>query len=160
MNEMAILLLLLHTGSTLAMVGLIWFVQVVHYPLFARVGSSQFTAYELNHQRLTTRVVAPLMLVEAMTAVALIWLKPPEIGSWLVWAGASLLGTIWLLTFFVQVRQHARLALAYDGQIQRQLVQGNWYRTAAWSARGLIVLVMLGQTLSHSLVTGALTASN
>ena len=32
------LVFLLHLGATLALVGLIWTVQVVHYPLFAGVG--------------------------------------------------------------------------------------------------------------------------
>ncbi|MFY0528690.1 hypothetical protein ACN28I_37835 [Archangium gephyra] len=31
------LVLLAHAAATLFMVGLIWFVQVVHYPLFSRV---------------------------------------------------------------------------------------------------------------------------
>ena len=64
--------LLLQVAATLALVGLIWFVQVVHYPLFAKVGSSSFADYEQSHQRRTTLVVAPLMLVEAATAIALL----------------------------------------------------------------------------------------
>ncbi len=36
------LLLLGHVGATLFMVGLIWFVQVVHYPLFGHVGGEGF----------------------------------------------------------------------------------------------------------------------
>ena len=36
------LVLLLQAGSTLALSGLIWFVQVVHYPLFAAVGRDDF----------------------------------------------------------------------------------------------------------------------
>ncbi len=31
-------LLILHAGATLYMAGVIWFVQIVHYPLFSRVG--------------------------------------------------------------------------------------------------------------------------
>ena len=58
------LLLMLHLVSTLAMVGLIWFVQVVHYPLFDQVGRDGFRQYEQSHQRLTTLVVAPLMLTD------------------------------------------------------------------------------------------------
>ena len=38
MPDADVLLLLLHAAATLFMTGLIWFVQVVHYPLFARVG--------------------------------------------------------------------------------------------------------------------------
>ncbi len=54
------------------MVGVIWFVQVVHYPLFSRVGDSGFAAYSGAHSRLTGFVVGPPMLVEAATAVALV----------------------------------------------------------------------------------------
>ena len=35
-------IVLLQLASTLAMVGLIWFVQVVHYPLFEKVGAGGF----------------------------------------------------------------------------------------------------------------------
>ena len=57
-----------HAFATVAMTGLIWFVQVVHYPLFARVGEEGFHAYEAAHARATSRVVAPLMLGEVGTA--------------------------------------------------------------------------------------------
>ncbi len=40
MNTPAAVLLTSHLLATSAMVGLIWFVQVVHYPLFAVVGSA------------------------------------------------------------------------------------------------------------------------
>ncbi len=40
MTELA--LLLAHLVSTLLMVGIIWFVQVVHYPLLVCVGAEQF----------------------------------------------------------------------------------------------------------------------
>ena len=47
------------------MTGLIWFVQVVHYPLFERVAVQIFASYQQAHQRLTTWVVAPALLVQA-----------------------------------------------------------------------------------------------
>jgi hypothetical protein len=37
-----VLLLLANAAATFFMVGVIWFVQVVHYPLFARVGTLDF----------------------------------------------------------------------------------------------------------------------
>jgi len=63
MNEV---LVVAHAAATLVMVGVIWFVQVVHYPLMARVSASQFAAYEHEHQNRTTFVVAPTMLIEAV----------------------------------------------------------------------------------------------
>ncbi len=56
--------LLAHLAATLFMAGVIWFVQVVHYPLFSRIGSEKFSLYSNAHSRLTTCVVGPPMLVE------------------------------------------------------------------------------------------------
>ena len=47
------------------MVGIIWLVQIVHYPLFSRVGAAGFAIYSGAHSRLTGLVVGPPMLVEA-----------------------------------------------------------------------------------------------
>ena len=69
-------ILLTQFASTLFMVGLIWFVQIVHYPLFAGVGADQFSQYEQQHQQLTTYVVMPVMLLELATAIALIPYSP------------------------------------------------------------------------------------
>ena len=61
-----------HTFATLAMMGLIWFVQVVHYPLYAKVGPQAFAEYHALHVSRTTSVVAPLMLAELGAAVWLL----------------------------------------------------------------------------------------
>ena len=148
MNAMVKWTLLIQVGATLAMVGLIWFVQVVHYPLFAEVGRDGFRRYEMDHQRLTTYVVAPLMLAELATAVMLLWWRPAVISTPWVWLGLVLLGSIWIMTYAVQVPQHAQLALSYDEVVQRRLVLGNWYRTLAWTARGMLVLWMVNQVVS------------
>ena len=60
MNDLLIrFLLLTHLASTLFMTGVIWFVQCVHYPLFASVGEEGFRNYEERNSALTTWVVAP-----------------------------------------------------------------------------------------------------
>ncbi|WP_146532508.1 hypothetical protein [Rubripirellula reticaptiva] len=140
---MAIATLLLQVASTLAMVGLIWFVQVVHYPLFSRVGQSEFKRYETDHQRLTTWVVMPLMLTEIATAVLLIWYRPMGVGSIAIWLGIGLVAAIWLITFTVQVPQHAILTASFDAETHRKLVTGNWLRTVLWTVRGVLVLWMV-----------------
>jgi hypothetical protein len=67
---------LAHLTATLAMVGIIWFVQVVHYPLFERVGKCGFQAYSAADSCLTGLVVGTPMLVEAATAVAPLFSRP------------------------------------------------------------------------------------
>ncbi|MGF1471552.1 MAG: hypothetical protein ACFB50_07410 [Rubrobacteraceae bacterium] len=139
---MAELLLLVQLATTLFMVGLIWFVQVVHYPLFDRVGRSGFQAYSEAHSRLTTRVVGPPMLLEAFTAGALIFIRPAAVPAFLVWVGAGLLALVWLSTIYLQVPHHSRLGLGFDANAHGGLVLSNWVRTVAWSGRALVVLWM------------------
>ena len=144
MDSFQAAVLLMHAGSTLFMVGLIWFVQIVHYPLFARVGREEFVAYEQIHQRLTTWVVAPTMLTELSTAILLVSLEFTAVSIVSRCIGLALVALIWLTTIFVQMPQHAALAKSYDESLIRKLVVGNWPRTIAWSLRGMLVLWMMG----------------
>jgi uncharacterized membrane protein len=127
-------------AATLYMTGLIWFVQIVHYPLFGGVGRAVFAAYEQRHSALTTWVVAPPMLVELAAALILLWLRPPQLSLPLLWASAALLAVIWLSTYLIQVPCHSRLVAGYDESIHRWLVVSNWIRTAAWTARAALLL--------------------
>ena len=90
--------LLVHLAATFYMVGVIWFVQVVHYPLFAKVGATGFAAYSRTHSRLTGFVVGPPMLVEAATAVALVVYRPEGVSALLAWTGLVLLALVWAST--------------------------------------------------------------
>ncbi|MCW5756188.1 MAG: hypothetical protein KIT54_03030 [Phycisphaeraceae bacterium] len=132
-------LLLAHAAATWFMVGLIWFVQVVHYPLFAGVGEHGWPAYGRRHQVLTTLVVGPAMLVEVATCILLLILMPGVLPA----AGALLLGLVWASTFFVQVPLHRRLERGLDAALVQKLVATNWVRTALWSARGVVALILL-----------------
>jgi hypothetical protein len=134
-----VLVFVVHLAATLVMVGVIWFVQLVHYPLFAGVGAAGFAAYAREHARRTTWVVAPTMLVELATGVALVWRRPVALPAWGVWAGVALLALVWGSTFALQVPRHDELRDGFDGGAHRRLVRTNWLRTAAWTARGALV---------------------
>jgi hypothetical protein len=132
-------LLLLHAATTLFMVGVIWFVQVVHYPLFSRVGEAAFPEYERHHARRTGWVVGLPMLVELGTAIAIVWC----LGGALPWSGLGLLAVVWTSTGLWQVPAHRRLERGFDAAVQRWLVRTNWVRTWAWSGRGIIAFALL-----------------
>lgn len=136
------LILLAHLGSSLYMLGLIWFVQIVHYPLFCKVGESHFPAYEQNHRVRTTWVVAPPMFIEGVTAVLLFLYPADGIPLWLPTTGLALLGITWSSTAFIQVPRHKTLSQIFEPTVHHSLVSTNWVRTAAWSLRGLLVLWM------------------
>ncbi len=132
-------LLFVHAAATLIMVGVIWFVQIVHYPLFSKVSRGAFPEYAHHHSRRTTRVVAMPMLAELGTAVAMVW----RFGGALAWCGLALLAVIWLSTWIWQVPVHRQLEGGFDAASLGRLVRTNWVRTVAWSARGVIALASL-----------------
>jgi len=132
-------LLVVHAAATWAMTGLIWFVQVVHYPLMAGVGAPGFAAYHAAHSRLTTLVVGPLMLVEAACALWIALERPSPAAS----AGVALLAVVWGATFFVSVPRHNLLAAGVDATVIESIVATNWMRTLAWTARAVVAAWML-----------------
>ena len=143
-DQLAELIPLAHAGATWFMTGLIWFVQIVHYPLMGAVSADAFPAFEKAHQRRTTWVVGPVMMLEGICAVLLLWSPQGELsGTPLHWIALALLGLIWASTFVLQVPLHARLALGFDRTVWRRLVATNWLRTCAWSVRGIIAILLL-----------------
>ena len=142
---MSAFVLIAHLASTLYMTGLIWFVQVVHYPLFARVGAERYEEYQLDHQRLTSLVVGPPMLVELATALWLVAERPAFIPAWSAWAGLALVAVIWASTALLQVPQHNALAGGFSARAHALLVGTNWLRTIAWTARAALVLWWVGR---------------
>ena len=141
------LIFLLHLAATLYMTGVIWFVQVVHYPLFSRVHQEFFAAYGAAHGRLTTWVVAPPMLVELATALLLVWSQPIGISCVVLGINLVLLAIIWLSTWLLQVPRHKHLRQAFDEKVHHALVLTNWLRTIAWSVRSLIMLWVAARAL-------------
>ena len=136
-------ILLAQAGASCAMAGLIWFVQLVHYPAYRFVGAVEFRRYQTHHQRATSWVVGPPMLVELLASVALlIWPVAGFHTGW-AWAGLGLLGLIWASTAFCQVPLHTQLLVSGAAADVERLVHTNWVRTIAWSMRAALSLAML-----------------
>ena len=132
-------LFLVHTFTTLAMTGVIWFVQLVHYPLFEKVGSDHFVAYEKAHMHRTGMLVMPLMFGELLTGILLCFLGVQGIFQHLLWIGLGLIGINWLITFLLFVPMHRALSQKFSLSLCRRLVYFNWLRTAVWSLRSILL---------------------
>jgi hypothetical protein len=128
-------------ATTLPLVGLIWTIQVVHYPLFAQVGREAFVAFHESHLRLITGLVGPLMLIELCCVVAHFFARDSSASPLLSWAGLLSLALIWAATMFFSVPAHHALGAGFDNQVLDWLVLTNWIRTVAWTIRGVLVLV-------------------
>jgi hypothetical protein len=143
---------LIHLAATLFLVGLIWVVQVVHYPLFARVGVEQFHDYWRGHTRLITWLVAPAMLAEVVTSVLLFAVRPAGLSLPVLGVAFGLLAVNWLSTWLVQIPLHEQLGRRFEADTLGRLVLTNWVRTAAWTLRGVLVLWLTAELLRRSVV--------
>lgn len=141
-------LVLTNLAATLFLVGLIWTIQMVHYPLFSEVGEQNYVAYQAGHQWRITVIVLPTMLVEIGTAFLLILLRPPVMPSWAAMLGVALVLIIWASTFFLQVPQHSILDRGFDMRAYELLVGTNWLRTIAWTLRGGLMLWVVTRLLA------------
>lgn len=131
-------------GSTLFMTGLIWFVQVVHYPLFGRVArhdADAWRAYHAAHCRLTGYVVFGPMVVELLSAAWLVFGSRPK-GMGFSPAGDGLLAALvtWGVTGLASMPDHNRLASGFDAATHGRLVRLNVLRTIAWTYHAGILL--------------------
>ena len=152
-HTLSFALVVVHLCATLFMTGLIWFVQVVHYPLKSSIGETDFVTYQARHLARTGWVVGQPMLLEAASAAVLALAPPPGIDAVAI-TGLVLLILVWAATALFSVPAHGRLARGYDRDVHRSLVRTNWIRTWGWSARSAVALWMLVATQSTPPVLG------
>lgn len=130
------------------MVGVIWFVQVVHYPLLSVVPVESAASVAVEHQRRTGWVVMIPMTVEGVTTLLLLGMVPDGVAWFVPWLAGIPLAVALLATVVLSVPRHARMATHPDESVGKELVSTNWVRTVAWTVRGLVTAGMLIATLA------------
>ncbi len=141
-----LLLLLLNLVLSSFLTGLIWFVQVVHYPIFIKVPTSHFVNYQTTHMHTTGQVVALPMLAELLVSILLAFVKLPGNWQWVNYGCLACVVLIWIVTFFVSVPIHNHLVSGgFNHLFIQKLVATNWLRTITWTLR----TGLLGYILFH-----------
>ena len=143
------LLSLLHLAVTWYLVGLIWTIQRVHYPsmFFVDPHPERAVQAERQHCDRIFWIVGPMMLVEGALAALLLfaigWLNGNDAKTMILpGLGIVLLLVIWLSTAMIQMPLHDELLKQPNPAANHRLVNSNWIRTAAWTVRGLVALVI------------------
>ena len=122
--------------STSFMVGVIWVIQLLHYPSFHFIGNQKYIEFQYFHMQRISFIVIPAMLIELASAILLTYFFRSSLTIILL---ALVLG-IWAITFIFFTNMHQKLTNGYDHNIVDRLVQINWSRTALWSLRLIILL--------------------
>jgi hypothetical protein len=140
--------LLLCLFSTLYNVGVIWVLQLNHYPLYAKVGQGEFQDYMTAHnQRILLPIVLPSIIAFA-SSLLLLWRRPLGTPSWSVLAVIFFNVVILLSTVLVQGKAHSALARnGYSESLIQRIIATNWIRTVAWTINGLLLIWMTAMAI-------------
>ena len=130
------LLLKVNLLSTSVMVGVIWIIQLLHYPSFHFINEKNYIEFQHFHMQRISFIVVPVMLIELASALLIAYFFESSLTIILL---ALVLG-IWAITFIFFTNMHQKLTNGYDHSIVDRLVQINWSRTALWSLRLIILL--------------------
>ena len=133
--------------GSVGMFGVIWIMQIVHYPLMRFVSGEQFARFETAHRVRISWVVGPLMLIEGVCVLAFLFAPPAGLPWWLPWVGAGVEAIAIGTTALVSAPLHEQLNAHFDEATLHRLVATNWIRTVAWTARAAVAIAMLGAVL-------------
>ena len=129
--------------GSVGMFGVIWIMQIVHYPLMRFVSGEQFARFETAHRVRISWVVGPLMLIEGVCVLAFLFAPPAGLPWWLPWVGAGVETVAIGTTAFISAPLHERLNANFDQATLNRLIATNWIRTIAWTCRAAVAIAML-----------------
>ena len=130
--------LLGHLIFTSIMTGVIWVIQIVHYPSFHFIEKELYTAFQKFHMNKISIIVIPIMLAELITGMMLFIDKSSKSPFLIV--SFVILVLIWLITGVFFSKAHNELMTGYQELVVNQLVVMNWIRTLLWTLRLLLLI--------------------
>lgn len=144
--ELSDFLLLLWAALVFWVLGQIWLVQIVVYPLFAQVGEADYVRYHSFYSR---RIPLPVILpgfASFLLPVALAFFGP-GVPAWMSAANVAC-GLIGLLvTVLLEIPRHGRLVKGSKNDATiAELIRYNWPRTLSISAQAIVTFLMLRHT--------------
>tara|TARA_B100000965_G_scaffold153204_1_gene127365 strand:- start:24 stop:452 length:429 start_codon:yes stop_codon:yes gene_type:complete len=126
----------IHFASTAVMVGVIWVIQLLHYPTFHYIEKNNYSQFQKFHMNRISYIVIPAMVIEMLSGIMLVIINDDFIISF------SLLVCIWIITFVFFTNIHQRLLSKYENTAVEKLVNLNWIRTTFWTVRLVILFII------------------
>ena len=134
------ILLISNLSVTLIMFSAIWFVQLAYYPLLKFVGRKEFARYETEYVKRIMPFAILMLLLELITGILLLWIRPVNVSFINVLIGVLLLAIIWMSTFLIQLPLHKKLRRGFNKNTHDLILKTNWIRTIAWTLRAILMI--------------------
>ena len=129
-----------HLTLTSIMVGLIWIIQLVHYPTFHFIDKNLYSSFQKFHMNSISLIVVPVMVLELATGVLLI---VGNSKNFLIIISFIILILIWAITGIFFSGAHGKLITGYNALVVDKLVSMNWIRTILWTLKMFLLLGFL-----------------
>lgn len=137
-------ILLIHSLFTWVVIGMIWLIQVVYYPLSKALGDL-YQKYEHEQLRYLGFLLVPIYLGEVGTGIALVCIKTAQGDHFLAVLNLVLIGLIYSSALFLRRKKTQIRDLFFIRRLHAILFNTNWFRTILWGIRGFVVYVLLIQ---------------
>ena len=124
-------------------VGLIWTIQLVHYPSMKYIPKDRFPEYHNFHSIRISILAIPLMFAELVTSTILLYQNLNNAIQTIFLVNIILVLLIWLSTFLIQVPLHNALSKEKNTEKLSKLIFSNWIRTILWTARSILMILFL-----------------
>lgn len=130
-------------ATDIAMVMLIWLVQIIIYPAFRFIAPEKFKGWHHQYMKTISFIVMPLILLQSVCHGLLSVLEP----SPMQWSANAAIAGAWIVTFTLSVPCHQKLQHSgYRIDTINRLVSTNWLRTLCWSLVPLVYTRGMGAT--------------
>ena len=122
------------------MVGLIWTIHTVHYPLFAHVGESTYVAFQSQHVDRIGKLLFLPWLTEGITLLAVLVLaffgnqRNLRLPAFLNGVGMAI---ALIISGFWSAPAHGDLADGFNAAVHDRLMTANLVRSLAWTLCGV-----------------------
>ena len=127
----------IHFLATSIMVGVIWVIQLLHYPSFHFIQKSDYPKFQQFHMSRISFIVVPAMIIEFITGIMM--LQFGFSSNFLFIFSLFILLVIWVITLVFFTKMHQGLISGYNEVIVDRLISINWSRTLLWSIRLLVL---------------------
>ncbi len=132
--------LMIHIISTSIMVGVIWVIQLVHYPSFKYVNESDYIIFQKYHMSNISYIVFPVMFTELITALIILFFGEKSLFFVL---SLICLFLIWVITGVLFTKYHSILKEGKDLMIIEKMIKANWIRALLWTMRLIMILFVI-----------------
>lgn len=144
---METIFLLFNLISTLLIAGILWFVQLVHYPLFNEMPAKNMVNYGYYHMQKISGIINLLFIIDFITIVFLLLLVNSDLSATLMLINISIFLFIVILTRITFLPIYQQISKNPNSILITKLINLNWIRTLVWSLKVIFMLIIFFEIL-------------